>query len=464
MKNLKKILYSVLCAGALFSCAKEDMTVEKNNDLSWEIDESIINNDIRTRIGYDPRFEYSYFVETEIDLPMLSLGDISLSGKRVKIIEVGITKALEKDVKFSIVYDDSKAAELKNTYTGYELGDASLVTITESEKTLKAGETSLTFEITVENNSNFEERVFLPFTLNLIGGDDVAKIYDVRKTFVAKLYPQEITLSLENSIVNKSAMKKEDGSVVMNNKTVNVTVKASQEIPDALQIGLVRESFALEGLPAPPEGIEGTLPKADIQNKKEVSLDFDLQNTEELTEESKYGMPLTVVIYDTNGVEHKQDVLVSVFIKVGEYLPGGDNVTATINDSSSDGTAINKNIIKVSGTGLRWSSEFIDDIRTGYNYGGLSPSSTLIFNFSTLKKVKSVVFMLYAGSVGSVKVSASNNSGDFYVEQGTATFSTDESQSYLKVTFNQAITIDALKFENFDRNNIYVREIDFYEE
>lgn len=72
--------------------------------------------------------------------------------------------------------------------------------------------------------------------------------------------------------------------------------------------------------------------------------------------------------------------------------------------------------------------------------------------------------MLYAGSVGSVKVSASNNSGDFYVEQGTATFSTDESQSYLKVTFNQAITIDALKFENFDRNNIYVREIDFYEE
>ena len=44
---------------ALVACKKDEITIQKNDNVNWQIDNDIVNDDIRTRIGYDPRFEYA---------------------------------------------------------------------------------------------------------------------------------------------------------------------------------------------------------------------------------------------------------------------------------------------------------------------------------------------------------------------------------------------------------------------
>ncbi|MDO5608166.1 MAG: DUF1735 domain-containing protein, partial [Capnocytophaga sp.] len=70
MKNITKILYSIACAGAMFSCSQDEFSIEKNTTLEWDIDETIKNADIRTRIGYDPRLTYVYFPTEATDVSM----------------------------------------------------------------------------------------------------------------------------------------------------------------------------------------------------------------------------------------------------------------------------------------------------------------------------------------------------------------------------------------------------------
>ena len=56
---MKKIFMLAFCLTALNACKKEDISIQKNDSTTWEIDKSIVDDDIRTRIGYDPRYQYA---------------------------------------------------------------------------------------------------------------------------------------------------------------------------------------------------------------------------------------------------------------------------------------------------------------------------------------------------------------------------------------------------------------------
>ena len=49
----------VFCLAILMACKKDEITIQKNESTTWEIDKKIVDDDIRTRIGYDPRFQYA---------------------------------------------------------------------------------------------------------------------------------------------------------------------------------------------------------------------------------------------------------------------------------------------------------------------------------------------------------------------------------------------------------------------
>ena len=164
MKNITKIIVSVAISGVFFSCGKDDIEVLNNLDTSWSVDKSITDNDIRTRLGYDPRYNYVLTERTELEFPMLSLGEFSISGENMEEIEVKLLKPLEKDVTVTLQYNAEFFEKVKQKYTGYKLGEETVISIPEKQKTLAKGTTSVKFPITVVNNSSFKESVIIPFS------------------------------------------------------------------------------------------------------------------------------------------------------------------------------------------------------------------------------------------------------------------------------------------------------------
>ena len=78
-----------------------------------------------------------------------------------------LDKPYDKDVQVSFAYDASAYDKVKANYSGFELGDANLVQLSEATKTLSKGETSVTFTLTISNNSNFNKKVILPYVLKV---------------------------------------------------------------------------------------------------------------------------------------------------------------------------------------------------------------------------------------------------------------------------------------------------------
>ena len=172
-KSIKKSMIFFI-AGILFSCGKEDITIEKNESTTWEIDKSIVDDDIRTRIGYDPREQQAYFYKTEVDLPMFSFADLAVKGTNTAVAEFRLTKKTTQDTKISLVYDASSYEKVKENYTGYELGTPNLVQLIQSEIIVPKGGNIAKFEITSLNDKDFNKKVILPFKLKIVG--DKAKI------------------------------------------------------------------------------------------------------------------------------------------------------------------------------------------------------------------------------------------------------------------------------------------------
>ena len=115
-KNIKKSMIFFI-AGILFSCGKEDISIEKNESTTWEIDKTIVDDDIRTRIGYDPREQQAYFYKTEIDLPMFSFADLAVRGTNSAVAELKLTQKTTQDTKISLVYDPASYEKIKDNYT-----------------------------------------------------------------------------------------------------------------------------------------------------------------------------------------------------------------------------------------------------------------------------------------------------------------------------------------------------------
>ena len=96
---MKKIFMLAFCLTALNACKKEDISIQKNDSTTWEIDKSIVDDDIRTRIGYDPREQQAYFYKTEADLPMFSFADLTVKGINTAVAELKLTQKTTQDTK-----------------------------------------------------------------------------------------------------------------------------------------------------------------------------------------------------------------------------------------------------------------------------------------------------------------------------------------------------------------------------
>lgn len=324
---------------ALVACKKDEITIQKNDNVNWQIDEEIVNDDIRTRIGYDPRFEYALPAASVVENPMLSLEGFTITDKSTRTIEVKLSRPSAQDVKISLVYDATLYDEVKNKYIGYELGDASLAELTTVEKIITAGTTTTTFEIKVANKSNFNKKVILPFAVKVSNNDNV-KTMGGKNLFVIKIFPKDVTFEVANSNILKEAVVKDDGITYMTDKEVGVTVTPSDVIPSTISLGLVRDNGLVTDTTnqtLAPNNIIATINKVDFKNIAKGTISFTLQNIETLTTKGKYVLPLKLMAYDASGTARQVlDTPILVTIDVSsDGVPSDNDITRIRNYNGS---------------------------------------------------------------------------------------------------------------------------------
>ena len=461
---MKKFIIALSCFSLLVSCKKDEITVEKNDSTTWEIDKKIEDNDIRTQLGYDPRLNYIYLRPTVADLPMLSFGNVTINRNYTKEVEVRLLdKPYDKDVQVSFAYDASAYNKVKANYSGFELGDANLVQLSEATKTLSKGETSVTFTLTISNNSNFNKKVILPYALKVTdSGLTLPKGKDV---FVLKVFPEEIKITAESKVVSK-LLGYYNGSVYIGNsdKEVAFTIKSSYELPAGLKVALVRDDSAvLSGRTLAPAGVEGTLPEDDFDalSKK---LTFNL-NEDSFTNKGEYALPLKYVVKDASGNEQEltnNKLFVNFDIK--ELVSSNDNVEVGTQPS---GKIIDRKGIIASYYGdIYYSPRFLlDGDENTYSY--VRDGAYYYFTFPKVRLIKSVVLKPISGNqVKNISAYAGMTQGSEQY-QGTITYN---GSGEIVITFKKAIPLIRLSVGNFvnDENAssywMGFSEINFYEE
>ena len=465
---MKKIIFNSLtvafCFSLLVSCKKDEITVEKNDSTTWEIDKKIEDNDIRTQLGYDPRLNYIYLRPTVADLPMLSFGNVTINRNYTKEVEVRLLdKPYDKDIQVSFAYDTSAYDKVKANYSGFELGDANLVQLSEATKTLSKGETSVTFTLTISNNSNFNKKVILPYALKVTdSGLTLPKGKDV---FVLKVFPEEIKITAESKVVSK-LLGYYNGSVYIGNsdKEVAFTIKSSYELPTGLKVALVRDDSAvLSGRTLAPAGVEGTLPEDnfDALSKK---LTFNL-NEDSFTNKGEYALPLKYVVKDASGNEQElSNNKLFVNFDIKELVSSNDNVEV---GTQPLGKIIDRKGIIASYYGdIYYSPRFLlDGDENTYSY--VRDGAYYYFTFPKVRLIKSVVLKPISGNqVKNISAYAGMTQGSEQY-QGTITYN---GSGDIVITFKKAIPLIRLSVGNFvnDENAssywMGFSEINFYEE
>lgn len=465
---MKKIIFNSLtvafCFSLLVSCKKDEITVEKNDSTTWEIDKKIEDNDIRTQLGYDPRLNYIYLRPTVADLPMLSFGNVTINRNYTKEVEVRLLdKPYDKDIQVSFAYDASAYDKVKANYSGFELGDANLVQLSEATKTLSKGETSVTFTLTISNNSNFNKKVILPYALKVTdSGLTLPKGKDV---FVLKVFPEEIKITAEATVVTK-LLGYNEGSVYIGNrdKEVAFTIKSSYELPAGLKVALVRDDSAvLSARILAPAGVEGTLPEADFDalSKK---LTFNL-NEDSFTNKGEYALPLKYIVKDASGNEQElSNNKLFVNFDIKELVSSNDNVEVgtqplgKIIDNRKDIT------LSYYGTAYYLQS-MIDDDLSSLCY--VKEGAYLYFTFPKVRNIKTIVIKTREGNeMKALSLYAGFSQGHEQM-QGTASYS---GKGDFIITFKKAVPLirlalgDFVNKDNATSNWIGITDIQFYEE
>ena len=460
---MKEFIITLSCFSLLVSCKKDEITVEKNDSTTWEIDKKIEDNDIRTQLGYDPRLNYIYLRPTVADLPMLSFGNVTINRNYTKEVEVRLLdKPYDKDVQVSFAYDASAYDKVKANYSGFELGDANLVQLSEATKTLSKGETSVTFTLTISNNSNFNKKVILPYALKVTdSGLTLPKGKDV---FVLKVFPEEIKISAESKVVSK-LLGYYDSSVYIGNsdKEVAFTIKSSYELPSGLKVALVRDDSAvLSGRTLAPTGVEGTLPEDDFDATSKT-LSFELAE-DYFTNKGEYALPLKYVVKDASGVEQElSNNKLFVNFDIKELKASNDNVEVA---SKELGTKLNRKGISISYYGtVYYLGDMIDDDLSSLGY--VKEGAFVYFTFPKVRNIKTVVIKTREGNeMKALSLYAGLSKGNEQI-QGSATYS---GKGDFIITFKNSVPLIRLALGNFVNKDdatshwMGITDIQFYEE
>jgi len=335
--------------------------------------------------------------------------------------------------------------------------------LSEATKTLSKGETSVTFTLTISNNSNFNKKVILPYALKVTdSGLTLPKGKDV---FVLKVFPEEIKITAESKVVSKF-LGYYNGSVYIGNsdKEVAFTIKSSYELPAGLKVALVRDDRAvLSGRTLAPAGVEGTLPEDDFDalSKK---LTFNL-NEDSFTNKGEYALPLKYVVKDASGNEQElSNNKLFVNFDIKELVSSNDNVEVGTQPS---GKIIDRKGIIASYYGdIYYSPRFLlDGDENTYSY--VRDGAYYYFTFPKVKLIKSVVLKPISGNqVKNISAYAGMTQGSEQY-QGTITYN---GSGDIVITFKKAIPLIRLSVGNFVNDEsassywMGFSEINFYEE
>lgn len=473
---MKKIIYTLLGAGVLFSCGKDAISVEKNLNVDWEVDDKIIAEDIRSRIGYDPQFDYVYLPDAYSDIPMISFSTLNIVENNVRNIEAKFLKPLANDCKLALEYDPSIFEKIKETFPDYELGEANLVKIAEPEKKVSKAETKTTFQVEVANNSSFTKKLLIPFSLKLKEGEKT-KIIEENSFFVVKIYPENINLNFPASIDLQGEMSY--GEIQLPGRNIKIDIQTSKPIPTNVKIGLVRDNALLpQGSVLAPEGMEADLADkvVDFQNKPAVSISFYLHNVEQITQAGTYVLPLKLVMYDENDKEYEipeNQVLLNVKAIEKTNVKGDHSEWIDFRWKLVNKTSITPSYQN----GLIYYVDRTNDgnVGTSAYLRTFDRELELTYSFDTPKNVKVIILRMTTWgrpAFKNVKVTSikNTNSGTKTQVQGVASFDPEGGNAILKITFDKTLSqIDGITLSGFapaGKTSSYyqLNEVDFYSE
>ena len=472
---MKKIIFNSLtvafCLAILGSCNKDEISIEKNESTAWEIDKKIVDDDIRTRIGYDPRFDYVTPTTSEVVAPMLTLEGFTFADKNTRTLEVKLTKASDKDVTVSLMYDASLFSKIAGNYSGYELGDASLAEIATTQKTIAAGTTTTTFEIKVTNQSTFNKKVILPFAVKA-SNNEFVKTLSGKDYFVVRIYPKALTFDTANKKIIKEAVLKA-GKAELTNKVVNVAITSSDAIGTPISLGLERDNSLLTSGTLAPENIVGTISKVDFKDKTSATISFTLQNIESISAKGTYVVPFKLMAYDASGMGHKVlDTPILLNIEVGdEGIPTDNEV-----EVSTDYSVTMMNSSKYSFE-TNYMPGHVEKMHDGNLYGNPwwidtsidedsddSPYVYVHFTSKTLINGIRITQNTSEKRIGQVFIYAVTDEGS-YIHQGTYDASGSQKPRFLYIKFKKPIKASKLYlayFRNSDNQYIDINEMQFF--
>ena len=472
---MKKIIFNSLivafCLAILGSCNKDEISIEKNESTAWEIDKKIVDDDIRTRIGYDPRFDYVTPTASEVVAPMLTLEGFTLADKNTRTLEMKLTKASDKDVTVSLMYDASLFSKIAGNYSGYELGDASLAEIATTQKTIAAGTTTTTFEIKVTNQSSFNKKVILPFAVKA-SNNEFVKTLSGKDYFVVRIYPKALTFDTANKKIIKEAVLKA-GKAELTNKVVNIAITSSDAIGTPISLGLERDNSLITTGTLAPENVVGTINKVDFKDKTSGTVSFTLQNIESISAKGTYVVPFKLMAYDASGTGHKVlDTPILLNIEVGDEGIPTDNDVEVSTDYSVTMMDRSKYSFETN-----YMPDHIQKMHDGNLYGNPwwidtsidedSDDSPYVYVHFTSKTVINGIRITQNTTekrIGQVFIYAVTDEGAF-VHQGTYDASGSQKPRFLYIKFKKPIKASKLYlgyFRNTDNQYIDINEMQFF--
>ena len=493
-KNLIHIVVALAITALLaVSCKKDDIEIKKS-DYNWQVDKGILDNDIRSRLGYDPRLNYILFDKPEVDMPMLSLG--SVPDTRIHNQELSVRlldKPYTKDVQVTFSLDLSLFDKIKSNYSGFEAAtntDLAMLKIDGTSqltftKTIPAGQTAVSFTFTTVNDITFNRRILFPFTFTINDKDVI--IPNGKNITVLKVFPEAIKVTVEANTVNKLVgLQAGRGYVAyrgdgIDNPKIVFKLKSNYEMPAGVKFDLVYDEDAILSPSVEKAGsnvLSTHTPIAfDAINKEykfRVKVDV-------LTAAKKYILPLKWQLIDAGGtVLPSTDNKLYVNFDVRELKASNDNVElkdeaeGTVMKRSGDGSDI-YDIWSIGG-GSNYQDEYGsymfntidgDEDTSSFIIRGVS----LHCSFKEIKNVKTIKivtskdypiesFDVYADVVGR---------GTYWEhlsaqKQGKVTLQTDK-QEYT-IVFKKAVPASAIILKDFVGKGYYmgISELIFYEE
>lgn len=445
-------IYLGIFSALLFASCGKEIEVEKNLTTDWSVDQKIINSDIRTHLGYDPRFDWAILQNKVQEIPMITLSTLNIVEQHQRDVNVQFLKPLAKEATISLEYNPEAFEKVKAEYDGFELGEASLVELIDGEKSVAVGDQATKFRIGVTNQPGFTRKVIVPFSVKVKQGE--LKVVETHQDLLVKITPEIV--KVEYTLMPKEFL----GSIVYGVPTLErssggVAVKLSRAVPTVFTIGLERDDALLPtGYTLAQAGIEGnSLSPADFQNATERQLTFSLQSLDPSVQNGKYALPLKLVITDAAGQKHA--------------VPNGEvivpiNIRPVENISVSEDTTIDYRWRSINKSTILGPSEAFNNIEGSMrDYVYQNKSDNFVVNFTNTHTVKSILiralssryginFRMKEFSIYSVKNGGENYEGKFSVEK-------KENDFYL-IKFNKPLT----NINGFILKNISVNQGDFY--